>query len=220
MIRIHPLIKSEKGSLSIEAILSLTLFLILVAVMAQCLNAVKIFDTVEHCMYSAADEVAVNEAYALLSRSGGAVEMSVRPGIFKGYLKENMDRNGLKYDDSGDIQNLSIQELSGFDAVTGAGNYKIAYEIPIGFGLPALKLTHEVRLKSIWQGEIESDQSATYVYTTTSGRKSKIYHTNPDCISLVRSWNTKGSIEVMVLEELEGFRECMHCVRERDEAQE
>ncbi len=209
------LIKSNRGSLSVEAIISLSLFLMLMSIMAISLNIIRIYDTMEHCVYTTADKVAVQSVYGYLSHREGVVEMQMRPVLFKGYLCESMAENGLETITSdrphADVSNLKVEELSVSDFQAGASSYRVLYSVPVWPGYTPISLSHEVRVRSVLQNPVLADEETIRVYTSKHGRANGIYHLDPMCWALKSSWNTKNSVEVSDLRTLVNYRACRIC---------
>lgn len=208
-------IKSNRGSLSVEAIISLSFFMVLMSIMAISLNIIRIYDTMEHCVYATADKVATQGVYGYLSHQEGAGEMLARPLLFKGYLNKSMTENGLETITSdtpdGDISNLKVQELSVSDFQAGASSYRVLYSVPVWPGYTPISLSHEVRVRSVLQKPALPDEEETLVYTSIHGRENGIYHLDPMCWALKRSWKTENSVEISDPKTLTNFRACGIC---------
>ncbi len=183
---------------------------------------VYVYDSVDQSVYNAASDTSVNEIFAVSSHSNGISDMIIRPKVYEAFLLENLRKTGLEDDIKisveGGFSGLRIKEKMGFDPVTGAGVYQVTYDYPLIGGLDPVQLTHKVRVKSIWQStddEHETDHSdngnVMRVYTSTHGRENKIYHDNPECWTLKKSWETPDSIRIHDKDDLENYRACKVC---------
>lgn len=213
-------LKSERGSLSVEAIISATCLLVLMFVMSALLRTVYIYESVDHCIYNASKHISVNEGYVFLAQSNGAGEVLSRPIIVKAFVKGELDKNHIAANwEREALKRLEVHELPDFDTEAGAGSYIVSYALQLPGKLPEVPMTHQLRIKSIWQSakiseEVEGDIDDFMVYTTSHGRKNRIYHTHSDCWSLKRSWENPESVQVVRMDDLEGYRQCKICVKE------
>lgn len=219
---------SERGSLTVEALISAVFLLLIMFFMCHVLRVLDIYDAMDHCIYNASKQVSVNEPYVLLAQGNGLAEQNARPLIVHGFIHLETKESDLEayygsvFQDV--MDSLKVKELTGFDDLKCAGTYKITYEVPLLASLPDVELEHQIRIKSIWQAlPTDADQEDTcdedgvaLVYTTTNGRKDGIFHTDAECHTLNRSWKTADSVHAVDVSELENYRECQHCVNRRE----
>ena len=209
-------LKSDRGSLSVEALFSATCLLLFMLVLSLILRTLYIYDSVDYSIHNASKHISVNEGFILLAQSGGAAETISRPLIVKSFIKAELKKNDFilnRESDAFDV--LKVNELSDFDIGIGAGTYVISYDLPLIGNLPDVKMTHQIRIRSIWQSaNDDNNHEVNMVYTTPHGRENKIYHTYVSCWSLKRSWENPESVHTSYIDKLEGFRQCKICSKE------
>lgn len=216
------LLKSNRGSLSVEAIITTTALLLLMFIMSTFLRLQYVYDSVDHSIYNASKHISVNEGFVLLAGSNGAGEMIARPILVKAMIKNEIKENTFvsKWEKQA-LEDLKVREEADFDLDAGAGTYKITYDYPLPAGLDSISLTHQIRIRSIWnKGQVEPSQggeqeSVVKAYTSPHGRRHGIYHIYADCWTLNKSWKTPGDVETSDEDSLENYRLCKICSKRK-----
>jgi len=214
----------SKGSLSIEAIIAVPVFILVVFTLSLLLKIMYVYDALDQSVFNAADQISINEGYATFAHSDGVAEQNLRPLIVEGFVKSSIKglEFGIEADAiiSGGLESIEVGEVDFHDS-EASGEYLISYEIPLIGGFEPVKLMHNVRIRSIWQfaPEVQSnnqvlDNDPIQVYTSPHGRKNRIYHTDPDCTSLIRSWKKPDSVQKSYIDTLENYRECKICEKD------
>jgi len=213
----------SKGSLSIEAIIAVPILILVVFTLSLLLKIIYVYDAIDQSVFNAAEQISINESYATFAHSDGVVEQNLRPLIVEGFVKSSV--KGLEFDSEADavigggLESIEVSEVDFHDS-EASGEYSISYSVPLIGGLKPIKLMHNVRIRSIWQFalEVQSDNPSLdndpiKVYTSPHGRKNGIYHTDPDCTSLLRSWKKPDSVQISDVDTLENYRECKICAK-------
>ncbi|WP_430885497.1 hypothetical protein [Fusibacter sp. JL216-2] len=216
-------LRKNRGSLSVEAIITTTSLLLLLFTMSIFLRLHYVYDSVDHSIYNASKHVSVNEGFVLLAGSNGAGEMNARPILVKAMIKNEIAKNNFvsRWEEKA-LKSLQVSEEADFDVAAGAGTYKITYDYPLPAGLDCLQLTHQIRIRSIWsKGQVEAGlasgkEDVVKAYTSEHGRNHKIYHIYADCWTLKSSWKSPGSVETQDEASLSGYRLCKICAKKNE----
>lgn len=210
--------KNERGSMTVEAIISVTTLLLLIFIMSASLKTMQIYENMDHCINESAKKLSAHEGYVFLTSSNGMSEQYARPLLLKGLLLKEMKAADLIITKHSSVINpveFHVEELGGYDKEDAIGTYKISYKVPMPGKLPAHQYEHQVRIKALWSfGDAfdeMSESESIIVYTSTRGRQEKIYHTHADCWTLKGSWKNPDSVETVKLEMLDAYRVCKIC---------
>jgi len=220
------LLKSNRGSLSVEAIITTTSLLLLLFIMSTFLRLQYVYDSVDHSIYNASKHISVNEGFVLLAGSNGAGEMIARPILVKAMVENEIKENTFVSNwEKKALKDIEVREEADFDVEAGAGTYKISYKYPLPAGLDSIPLTHQIRIRSIWsKGQVQVQQGPEQkemvkAYTSPHGRSHAIYHIYADCWTLKKSWETPGAVHTSDEDSLENYRLCKICAKKKELAQ-
>jgi len=216
-------IGSNRGSLTIEAIVCVTTLLILIFLMISSIKALNTYETIDYCINEAAKRASVHEGYVLLSSSDGLAEQVARPLIVKDLILSEMKSALIDVADERKIYrptSFKVEELSDFELESSAATYLVSYTIAMPGKSKGLNFGHQVRIRAMWHFENAShdvdEQINAPVYTSKRGREEKIYHTDASCWTLKASWKTPDSVQTVRLETLDGYRPCKICEKNHE----
>lgn len=219
--------KNERGSLSVEALIVTPVAILVVVVFCILLKSLYIYEAMDQCLSNVSETVSGNIVFASLSHSDGFAEKIARVAVVDHVMQEEIAGSNLNWQKNLDEKGTFEIVEENFDEQAGAGLYSLQYAIELPGGFKSISLEHRVRIRSLWQfplmtltplpPEENEDDEYSEVYTSNRGREEGIYHTDPDCWSLKRSWKKEGSVKKENEGDLSGYRECLICARKRAE---
>ncbi len=210
-------IKNERGSISIEAVITIPVFILITLVFAICLKGMFIYEMIDQCFCNAAESTANNILYSSIPHEDLVVENFARTQILNHYFTVQLyDENSNWASSTNEDEGFRLIEQE-FDEESGVAVYELSYNIDLA-GLKRLEFVHRQRIRSLWQYDENvfvdiggNETKEQFVYTSEHGREAKIYHSNCDCWALKRSYKNKGSVKIEILNDLSGYRECKIC---------
>ncbi len=219
---INKILKNNRGSFSLEAMLTLPVFIICMVVFSICLRGMFIYEMMDNCFSNVAEDTAGSILFASVSHRQGIAENIARISLVDYTLQREIEKTSSKWAKKiDDKQGFEIIEEE-FDYDKGVGVYSLNYEIPL-IANKKLSCQHKRRIRSVWQyentmflsGDYEKIDDNTMVYTSNRGRKVKIYHSDKHCWALNRSYKKEGSVQSENISELSGYTECKICQKNR-----
>ncbi len=213
---------SDKGSLSVEALITLPVFLTVTVIFCICIKSMFIYEMMDQCFANVSENVAHSIIYSQLAHSEGIAENIARIAIVDYDLQQEIDDLDSMWASNVDQKNgFEIIEES-FDDDAGVGVYSLNYKINL-LANKKIVCEHRQRIRSVWQyenenllaGNDEENEKQQTVYTSEHGRRKKIYHTDAHCFTLNRSYKKQGSVQIAKVLDLDGYVECKVCQQER-----
>lgn len=212
----------KRGSMTLEALIAIPAAVVVLTLFVVILRSYYVYDAMDQALFNSAQKMASSEIYASLSGGNGLVEPHLRSSLLDAYLGSALQKSGDKIDLTGTVQG-QVQEIQiserVFDGPMRAAAYELSYRMALPGGFKDLKMRHHVRVRSVWQIKSEdwdSGDGSPRVYTTPHGRKTKVYHTDPECWSMKRSWKNPEGIEIESAKTLPAYRECRICEKKRE----
>lgn len=222
---IRPTNNRQRGSVTLEAVIAVPAAALVLILFVVVLRSYFVYDAIDQIFFNSTQKMAGAESYAYLSGSDGFVEPYIRAKLLGGYfdsaLRSEENNASLIRSMQGQDKSILIEEVA-FDLESHAGTYELSYSMKLPGGLPQLDMRHKIRVRSLWQLEDEvrqqgesSMESSKTAYTTPHGRDTGVYHTDPQCWTLKRSWENPEGMEIKTVDALEGYRECYVCQKSR-----
>ncbi len=214
-------IRNNKGSFSLEVAIVLPMFIMITVIFSIAMRSIFIYEMMDNCFSNASNNTANSMIFASLSHRQGMAENIARINIVDHELIKQIEDIGSMWAKKADNRNgFEIIEES-FDDDSGVGIYSLNYKIPLIWH-KEIVCQHRRRIRSIWQYDInllgdmggESDtidKQHQMVYTSEHGRRVKIYHTDPHCWALTRSYRKDGSVQAGKLSEVHHYVQCKIC---------
>ncbi len=214
------IIFSNRGSFSIEALITLPVFLIVTIIFCLSIRAMFIYEMMDNCFSNVSENISHNMIYSQLVYRDGIAENIARISLVDYDLQNEINALSsmwAKRKDSNEGFEIIEEDI---DNTVGVGVYSLNYKIDL-IGNKKINCQHIKRIRSVWQYDSEEilpddiDDENQIVYTSTRGRKFKIYHSDPSCLTLKRSYKKAGSVKFAKISDLSDYRECYICKKKR-----
>lgn len=197
--------KKEKGSITLEAALSLSLFLFAVTGMIWLFEVMSIQTNLRNALYSAGRQLA-KEAYVnpLISPS------QVRTKVVENIGEDRLNKSVIK----GGASGLDFKASKRYGSTT-VMDLNVAYEIKLPipvFDIPLLSRSVSVKVKG-WTGYESYFAGATAETTVYMTKNGLVYHADPNCSYLDLSIRPVAEKDIGSLRNLNGakYKKCERC---------